>query len=97
MKKLFISQPMGNKTDEEILRVRNEAIKKAESIYKEKLSVINSFLHEDGKSLLWYLGKSIILMSDADIVYFVKGFGDAKGCRVEYKAAKEYGLNIIIE
>lgn len=35
MKKLFISQPMKNKTDEEILAVREQAIKSAKELLGE--------------------------------------------------------------
>ena len=37
MKKLFISQPMKNKTDEEILAVREHAIKSAKELLGEEL------------------------------------------------------------
>ena len=43
MKKLFISQPMGGKTDEEILTERDVAIKAAEELLREPVEVIDSF------------------------------------------------------
>ena len=43
MKKLFISQPMKNKTDEEILAVREQAIKSAKELLGEEVEVIDSF------------------------------------------------------
>ena len=43
MKKLFISQPMRGKTDEEILAVREKAIKSAEKQVGEHVEVIDSF------------------------------------------------------
>ena len=43
MKKLFISQPMKGKTDEEILKEREVAIKGAENILKGPVEVIDSF------------------------------------------------------
>ena len=43
MKKLFISQPMRGKTDEEILAVREKAIKSAEKMIGEPVEVIDSF------------------------------------------------------
>lgn len=43
MKKLFISQPMRGKTDEEILETREKAIKKAEKQVGEPVEVIDSF------------------------------------------------------
>ena len=41
MKKLFISQPMKGKTDEEILAVRAKAIESAERELGEPVAVIN--------------------------------------------------------
>lgn len=61
MKKLFISQPMRGKTDEEILAVRAKAIKSAEEMIGEPVKVIDSFFQSapaDEKPL-WFLGKSL--------------------------------------
>lgn len=43
MKKLFISQPMAGKTDEEIFAERERAIKAAEELLREPVEVIDSF------------------------------------------------------
>lgn len=43
MKKIFISQPMIGKTDEEILRERKEAIKLAKDIVGEEIEVLETF------------------------------------------------------
>lgn len=80
MKKLFISQPMRGKTDEEILAVRKKAIKSAEKKIGEKVDVIDSFFQKapvDAKPL-WFLGKSLELLSTADIAYFARGWEDAE-------------------
>ena len=97
MKKLFISQPMRGKTDEEILRERNEAITIAKDIMKDDIEVIDSFFQNAPAETkpLWFLGKSIELLSSADVVYFCKGWNDARGCRIEHECAKEYGIDII--
>ena len=42
MKKLFISQPMSGKADEEILAKRKVAIKAAEELLREPVEVIDS-------------------------------------------------------
>lgn len=97
MKKLFISQPMRNKTDEEILKEREQAIKEAENCLETRIEVIDSFFQNapaDAKPL-WFLGKSLELLSGADIVYFAKGWQDARGCRIEHECALEYGIRII--
>lgn len=99
MKKLFISQPMNGKTDEEILLVREKAIKKAEELLGEKVQVIDSFFQHaphDAKPL-WFLAKSLELMSIADIVFFAKGWEEARGCKIEHLCTITYGLEYIYE
>ncbi len=99
MKKLFISQPMNGKTDAEILEVRNKAIKSAERELGEKVEVIDSFFRNaphDAKPL-WFLGKSLELLSEADVAYFAKGWEEARGCRIENQCAIDYGIETVIE
>lgn len=97
MKKLFISQPMRGKTDEEILAVRQRAIESAERHFGEKVEVIDSFFQNapaDAKPL-WFLGKSLELLSGADVAYFAKGWEEARGCRIENTCAIDYGIDVI--
>ena len=97
MKKLFVSQPMKDKTDDEILKEREIAIKKAEEKIGESVEVIDSFFQSapaDARPLC-FLGKSLELLSTADVAYFVDGWTDARGCRVEHLCALEYGIDII--
>ena len=97
MKKLFISQPMRGKTDEEILAERKKAIESAERNLGEPVEVIDSFFQNapaDARPL-WFLGKSLELLSTADIAYFAKGWEDARGCRTENQCAIEYGIEVI--
>lgn len=97
MKKLFISQPMRGKTDEEILAERKKAIESAERNLGEPVEVIDSFFQNapaDARPL-WFLGKSLELLSTADIAYFDKGWEDARGCRIENQCAIEYGIEVI--
>ena len=99
MKKLFISQPMKDKTNEEILEVRKKAIESAERELGEKVEVIDSFFQDApvNANPLWFLGKSIELLSTADVVFFAKGWEEARGCRIENTCAIEYGIQTIIE
>ena len=99
MKKLFISQPMRNKTNEEILQTRERAINKAKEILGEEVEVIDSFFKDaphDAKPL-WFLGKSLELLSTADIAYFAKDWEFYRGCRIENMCATEYGVKTIEE
>ncbi|MBR5316007.1 MAG: DUF4406 domain-containing protein [Firmicutes bacterium] len=99
MKKLFISQPMRGLSDEQILAARERAIISAEAELGEPVEVIDSFFQKaphDAKPL-WFLGKSLELLADADMVYFVEGWEEARGCRIEHLAALEYGIDMRIE
>lgn len=102
MKKLFISQPMKGKTDEEILKEREQAVREAEKYLKEngmqeEVQLIDSFFQSApvGARPLWFLGKSLELLSTADLVYFAKGWEEARGCRIEHMCAVQYELQII--
>ena len=99
MKKLFISQPMRGKTNEEILAVREKAIESAERNLGEKVEVIDSFFKDApvDANPLWYLAKSLELLATADVAYFAKGWEDYRGCRIENTCAVEYGIELVIE
>lgn len=94
MKKLFISQPMGGKTDEEILEERERAIEAAKELLGEPVEVIDSFFQSApvGAKPLWFLGKSLELLSGADIAYFAKDWQKVRGCKIEHECAVEYGI-----
>lgn len=97
MKKLFISQPMKGKTDEVIKAERELAIKKAQDVIGEEVEVIDSFFENaphDARPL-WFLGKSLELLSTADVAYFAEGWQDARGCKIEHECAVEYGIDRI--
>lgn len=99
--KLYISQPMRNKSDEQIEAARQRAIQKAKAYVdsqlgipegERKIEVINSFFKgapHDAKPL-WLLGRALQAMSSADVVFFVSGWATARGCRIENLAAHEY-------
>ena len=102
MKKLFISQPMRGLKDEEILKAREEICKKAEKEIGEPVELIDSFIKEYpgeiNKSVpVYYLGKSIQLLSQADIAYFGGDWRNARGCLIEHEVARQYGIKIIEE
>lgn len=97
MKKLFIGQPMKGKTDEEILKEREKAIESAKRHLGEDVEVIDSFFQSapvDARPL-WFLGKSLELLSTADVVYFAKDWEKYRGCKIENLCAIEYGIDVI--
>ena len=102
MKKIFISQPMRGLTDEEILNKRQEIRENAEKVIKEPVELIDSFIEdypgEINKHIpVFYLGKSIQFLSQADVAYFGGDWRNARGCKIENEIAKQYGIKIIEE
>ena len=97
MKKLFISQPMNGKTNEEIEAERVKAIETAKIALEDDVEVIDSFFKNAPVDVrpLWFLGKSLELLSTADVVYFAKDWEKFRGCKIEHEAALEYGIKVI--
>lgn len=97
MKTIFISLPMKDKTEEEILKQIDDKRKQLEPL---GFHVIDSYLNtpsKTGSSPLHCLAVSLAVMADCDAVYFCKGWQNARGCKIEYEAARNYGLKIIFE
>jgi len=70
--KIFISQPMNGKTDEEILKVRKDIIKKLNINEKD---VIDSWVADDKiGDPIQMLGMSIEKMAEADIIVLAEGW-----------------------
>ena len=97
---LFISQPMRGFSDEEIKRVRKQiaadALVKAADFYQTSVhdveimeTIFNAF--DPSTHPLMYLGESIKMLAGADIVYFARGWQDARGCVIEHECAQKYG------
>ena len=94
--KIFISQPMKDLSEEEIRHNREKAIKKIKSLYGDDVEIIDSYIDGEGTPL-WSLGESIKLLSTADVAYFLKGWNTARGCRIEYMCADNYGIGAYFE
>ena len=94
--KLFISQPMKDKTNEEIKTEREKIIEAVTNKFGE-VEVIDSFFENaphDAKPL-WFLGKSLELLSTADIAYFASDWNEYRGCKIEHTCALEYGIEVM--
>lgn len=103
MKKLFVSLPMRGLNEREIRKRMNYLKSLVELELKEEVILIDSFIKDepDSKEInnigLYFLGESIKELAYADIVVFANGWMKARGCKVEYKAAVEYGVKILYE
>lgn len=64
----------------------------------EEFIIINNYVYDDappGASRLWFLGRSIQCMANADAVYFCEKFETAKGCCIERGICELYGLRVL--
>ena len=97
MKRIFISQPMKGLSDEQIKKERQAVIDSIFSKYGKDVEIIDSYFEgvPVGVKPLWFLGKSLELLSTADMVFFVNGWESARGCKIEHTVAEEYGIEII--
>lgn len=95
-KKLFISQPMANRTEEEIKFEKEKIIEEVRKIYGD-IDVIDSYIEDspEDASGIWYLAKSIEMLDEADIVYFAYGWQLNRGCIIEHEVCKRYDKTII--
>lgn len=96
---VFISQPMNGKTSKEILAERTKIIESAVRFCpKDKvMNIIPSYFGDFDNVVvknkpLFYLGKSIEMLAEADLAVFGKGWGDARGCVIEKLCAERYGI-----
>ena len=89
--KLMISQPMNGKSEEEIRSERAELVKKLEEQGHEVIDTI--FSEEPPKdcdTAIYYLAKSIEVIGKVDAVIFMKGWKNARGCKIEHQVALDY-------
>jgi len=102
MVRVFVSQPMKNKSEERIRDERQRITDKLNDRFVGQAEIINKFnpaaytcMASQKNAPLAALGQSLILMSTADVVFFARGWKEARGCRIENQAAIEYGLTVI--
>lgn len=89
--KVMISQPMRGKTNEEIKEERAELVKKLQEEGHEVVDTVFDDFPEGKATPVHYLAKSIEFIANVEGVVFMKGWENARGCRIEHQIAKEYG------
>jgi len=96
--KIFISMGMKSKSTEQVRQEMNDVFDEIKKKLPEA-ELIDSIVDGADKHIaiegddagLWYLGKSLLLMSEADQVFFVDDYKEYRGCRVEKLCADSYG------
>ena len=98
--KVFISQPMRGKTKAEILGERKQAkIILQEKYPNEKIEIIDNFFENkpDEANPIYFLAKSLELMSTADLACFIGAWRISRGCLIELNVALQYGIECAFE
>ena len=98
--KVMISQPMAGKSNEQIRKEREEIVQKFKSLH---IDILNTLIEESAEPksyneyhpALFYMGESIKYMGQVDAIYFMKGWEQSRGCRIERAVAQEYNVKIL--
>ena len=89
--KIFISQPMRGRTNQEINDERKAIIERCRNRYGDIEAI--GWVHDMvSPSAIWCLGRSIQILSNADVAVFAEGWESARGCRIEHQVCEEYGI-----
>lgn len=103
MKKVFISVGMRGRDNES---VRTDIIRAIEWITDnirtkdlEEVLIVDNYDYQplDSEGRLACLGEAIKKLGDCDMCYFVKGWQNYKGCKIEMEVCKTYGIKVVEE
>ena len=95
--KIMISQPMRGKTNEQIREERADLVKR---LQEEGIEVIDTVFEEapaDEDIAIYMLSQSIRYIGKVDALYFMKGWENARGCRIEHEVAVAYGKQVFYQ
>ena len=96
--KIMISQPMRDKTEQQIRDERKEIVQGIKELGDEVIDTI--FTEEapkDCDTAIYFLAKSIESIGKVDAVYFMRGWEKARGCKIEHQVAVEYEKKLFYE
>lgn len=100
---VFISQPMSNKSKDEIFETKERIIKKVKDYFQtDDLKFMKSYFEtKHSKKLknesLYFLSKSLKVLSKSDVIIMASGWENSRGCKIEYECARLYDIMVIYE
>ena len=95
--KVMISQPMRGKTNEQIRQERAELVQKLENKGYEVVDTVFENAPADEDVAIYMLSQSIRYIGKVDGIVFMKGWENARGCKIENLICLEYGKDIMYE
>lgn len=94
--KVFISQAMKGLTDDEIRDKKNYMKQRVRYLFGKDVEIIDTYIHDDPPRdvniPVYYLGRSLELLAQADLAYFEHTYANHHGCNLEFEACKAYGI-----
>lgn len=103
MKKVFLSVPMKGRTKEQIEQSINKIKEITQAFCKgEDIEFINTIVQDrppyetdESHTAIWYLGKSLELLSECDLLVTLDCHYEFNGCDVECQVARRYGIEVL--
>lgn len=90
--KVYISQPMANRSYEEIMAERNRAIQVVQ-IYFPGAEILESYFDDyNDRTPMENLARSVSLMAQADLVVLLPMYLGSSGCEIEDHIAQNMGI-----
>jgi hypothetical protein len=91
---------MKDKTETEIREAREPIIKLLRDYGYEVVNTVFNDWPTEGLPKypnvpLKYLARCLDLMAEVDLVYFMPGWENARGCRIEHEVCQEYGIEAV--
>lgn len=101
---IFISQPMFDKTSDDIYDTMKRVKEKVINYFKEDVKILPSYFDKVPtgdlnvkNEPLYCLSKSLEILSCADVIVMTTGWENCRGCKIEYECARLYGIMVIYE
>ena len=82
--KVMISQPMRGKSNKQIRQERAELVQKLENKGYEVVDTVFEEAPADEDVAIYMLSQSIRYIGKVDGIVFMKGWENARGCKIEY-------------
>ena len=100
MKKVFISVPMKDRTKENIEKSIEKIKEFGKLVIDDEVEFVNTIVEEkppytNNNQAVWYLGKSIEILSQCDIILSPDETWNFNGCDIEKTICYKYGIEII--
>ena len=103
VERIFVSLPMYGRSEEEIREHQQKIFDahvssplRSKDTKFELIDTVFSHPDHDDEDRLWYLGRSIQKLSQADLVIFADGWTESYGCQIEHYVCVLYGIRYIV-